>query len=254
VVVENMQMQYQQFVAEREGRERGEEAKMVEGVAVIAVAPGGGLKNLFTDELGAARVVTGGQTMNPSTGEFLNCIASLPNTEIVILPNNKNIFLAAKQAAEATKDRQVRVIPSRTVPQGISAMVEYNILRESGEVSLDEMAEGMQEALRNVISAEITTATRTVEIGGVSVSEGQLIGLLEGELVIAGEDMEQVMRDLLYKAKADKREIITLYYGNNTHRAKAQALVDVLSPEFSKQEFQVVFGGQALYPYIISIE
>ena len=112
----------------------------------------------------------------------------------------------------------------------------------------------MKDALRHVVSAEVTTATRTVEIGGVSVREGQLIGLLEGNLVVAGEDMTEVMRDLLRRAETEKHELVTLYYGSDTHKQKAQTLVDSLAEDFPDQAFEVVFGGQALYPYILSIE
>lgn len=250
VVVENMQMQYRQYVQQREARE--EASISANTVAVIAVAPGSGLRRLFEEELGAARVVSGGQTMNPSTGDFLDAIKALPNKEIVLLPNNKNIILAAQQAANMMPDRNIRVVPSRTIPQGISAMVAYSNLMS--RENADEAAEEMKDALSQIISAEVTTATRSVDIGGVSVREGQLIGLVEGSLVVAGSDMVEVMRELLHKAEADKRELVTLYYGNDTHKARAQALVEALAQDFPAQTFEIVYGGQALYPYIISIE
>jgi uncharacterized protein len=251
VVVENMQMQYQQYVKEREVREAEAQANE-RRVAVIAVAPGAGFRKLFVDGLLAARVITGGQTMNPSTGDFLEQIDALPNDEIILLPNNKNIYLAAQQAANLAQGKRVRVVATRTLPQGISAMLAYGDMPE--DAALDEVADEMTAAVEYVTSAEITTATRDVEIGGVTVRAGQLIGLLEGALIVAGENMVEVMRDLLRKAAADKRELITLYYGNDTHKAKAQVLTDELAAEFPKQRFEIVYGGQALYPYIISIE
>jgi DAK2 domain fusion protein YloV len=252
VVVENMQLQYQEYVRQRQDREAVAAEFDPSAVAAIAVAPGKGLRRLFLEDLGAARVISGGQTMNPSTGDFLEAIRSLPNKEIILLPNNKNIILAAQQAANAVQDRRVRVVPSRTLPQGISAMLALGNLPSCDNA--DEAADEMKESLHHVVSAEVTTATRSVEIGGVSVREGQLIGLLEGNLVVAGEDMTDVMRDLLRKAEADKHELITLYFGSDTHKQKAQALVDLLSAEFPDQTFEIVFGGQSLYPYIISIE
>jgi dihydroxyacetone kinase-like predicted kinase len=197
-------------------------------------------------------VISGGQTMNPSTGDFLEAIKSLPHEKIVLLPNNKNIILAAQQAANLMPERDIRVMPTRTIPQGIAAMLAY--LNIGGCMDTEEALTEMKEAISHVISAEVTTATRSVEIGGVNVREGQLIGLLEGNLVVAGSEMLPLVRDLLHKAEADKRELITLYYGNDTHKAKAQALVDQLAADFPKQTFDVVYGGQALYPYIISIE
>jgi hypothetical protein len=249
VVVENMQMQYQTFVQDRAEREAD---APVEGVAAIVVAPGVGFRRLFGQELGAAHVVMGGQTMNPSTGEFLKAIERLPNDDIVILPNNKNILLAAQQAAENVEGKRVRVVPSRTIPQGINAMLAYESLRGSDDI--DAVAGAMTEALSEAVSAEITTATRDVEIGGVTVSTGQLIGLLEGNLVVAGSDMLPVMRDLLKRANAYDFELITLYFGLDMHKDKVQTLVDDLSEDFPDQEFELVYGGQALYPFIISIE
>jgi DAK2 domain fusion protein YloV len=251
VVVENMQLQYQEFVRQRQEREASVEVNP-EAVAAIVVAPGNGLRRLFLDDLGAARVISGGQTMNPSTGDFLEAIRSLPNQEIVLLPNNKNIILAAQQAANAIQDRRIRVIPSRTIPQGVSAMLALGNIPECRNA--DEAADEMKDSLKHVISAEVTTATRTVEIGGVSVQEGQLIGLLEGNLVVAGDDMLTVLRDLLNKAHANKRELVTFYYGSDTHKAKAQTLVDALTEDYPDLGFELVFGGQALYPYILSIE
>ena len=250
VVVENMQLQYQEFVRQRQDREVTSFDPTA--VAAIVVAPGKGLRRLFLEDLGAARVISGGQTMNPSTGDFLEAIRSLPNKEIILLPNNKNIILAAQQAANAVQDRRVRVVPSRTIPQGISAMLALGNLPSCDNA--DEAADEMKDSLRHVVSAEVTTATRSVEIGGVSVHEGQLIGLLEGNLIVAGEDMTDVMRDLLHKAEAEKHELVTLYFGSDTHKQKAQALVDTLAEDFPDQAFEIVFGGQALYPYILSIE
>ncbi len=250
VVVENMQEQYEHYVQERLHHET-EIRTDVEGVAVIAVANGKGMHEVFS-QLGAAYVIDGGQTMNPSTGDFLEAIDALANTEIVLLPNNKNILLSAQQAAANAANKQVSVVPSVTLPQGIAAMFEYGNL--SGETSFDLLVEGMAAALPNVITCEITTATRSVELEGVSVREGELVGLLDDVLVVAGNDVAVVARQLLEKAEADKYERITLYYGGESDHARADALAQNLMQIFSEQEFEVVSGGQALYPYIISVE
>ncbi len=251
VVVENMQEQYEHYVQERLHHET-EIRTDIEGVAVIAVANGKGMHEVFS-QLGAAYVIDGGQTMNPSTGDFLEAIDALANTEIVLLPNNKNILLSAQQAATNVANKQVSVVPSVTLPQGIAAMFEYGNL-QADDTPFDALVEGMASALSTVITCEITTATRSVELEGVSVREGELVGLLDDVLVVAGNDPAAVARELLEKAEADKYERITLYYGSESDHARADALAQSLAQTFSQQEFEVVSGGQALYPYIISVE
>ncbi len=249
VVVENMQEQYEHYVQERLQHET-EIRTDIEGVAVIAVANGKGMHEVFS-QLGAAYIIDGGQTMNPSTGDFLEAIDALANTEVVLLPNNKNILLSAQQAATNATNKQVSVVPSITLPQGIAAMFEYGNLADEG---FDALVEGMAAALPSIITCEITTATRSVDLEGVSVREGELIGLLDDVLVVAGSDMAIVARELLEKAEADKYERITLYYGSESDHARADSLAQDLALTFSEQEFEVVSGGQALYPYIISVE
>jgi uncharacterized protein len=257
IVVENMHRQYQQYVEARAGRE-GDSGlgAPVEGTAVITVATGKGIQKLFAQELGAAYVITGGQTMNPSTGDFLSAIEKIPNGDIILLPNNKNVILAARQAAEqAGGERRIRVVPSTTIPQGITAMFEYqNALSNDPQPSLDEIADSMIETLPLVVTGEITYATRDVEIDGIKVRSGQLIGLINDVLAVSGDDMEQLARDLLHKANADNHERITLYYGDDKTERDAQALADALAEEFDALEFEIVFGGQPLYPFMIAIE
>ncbi|MBC7811552.1 MAG: hypothetical protein H7175_10415, partial [Burkholderiales bacterium] len=258
VVVENMQLQYHHYVEERAAREAissPDSDRFVESdVVVITVASGPGFRRLFSEELESARVIDGGQTMNPSTEDFLKAIDSLPNTCIVILPNNKNIYMAAQQAATLAEGRgkRVRVVPSRTLPQGVSAMFAYNNLARSGDV--DEIAASMTEAMPNVVTLEVTTATRTVELDDIAITEGQLIGLLDDKIVTVGEEMTGIVRDLLQKAFANQRELVTIYYGCDVDEAQAETLVEALAEEFDGPEFEIVGGGQTLYPYIISVE
>ena len=252
VVVENMQRQYEDYVQERLDRET-EIRTDVQGVAVITVANGKGMHRVFS-ELGAAYVISGGQTMNPSTGDFLEAINALPNEEIILLPNNKNIVLSAQQAVAKAVDKKVALVPSITLPQGISALFEYSNLCQPPDCSLHDVTTGMTDALDNVITCEVTTATRNVTLDEVSVRAGEYIGLLNDDLVVAGETLETVTFQLLERAKADKHERITVYYGIDIHESQASALVEHLSEHFPKQDFEVINGGQALYPYIISIE
>lgn len=253
VVVENMQEQYYGYVEERVAREQGvEENPMLNEVAVITVASGEGLQQLLRQDLQAACVIAGGQTMNPSTQDFLAAIDALPNTKIVLLPNNRNIIMAAQQAASLARDKDVRVVPSRSLPQGISAMLEYTNISHSGE--LDAVVDAMNEALDYVTGCEITVATRDAEFDGLYVRQGQHIGLLDGKLVSAADSLKEAVIDLLRQAGAERRERITLYYGEGLKAADARALADWLSVHFPNQEFEVLRGDQPLYPYIISVE
>ncbi|MDX1991759.1 MAG: DAK2 domain-containing protein [bacterium] len=251
VVVENMQLQYQQYVEQRRAREQRHQRE-VEGVAVITVASGDGLEHLFYEGLGAARVISGGQTMNPSAEHFLSAIDSLSNTHILLLPNNSNILMAAQQAAELARGKQVQVVPTRTIPQGVAALLATLDLRTEGDVIA--VMESMQEAIHQVQTGEITTAIRDVALNDVQVREGQYIGLLNEQLVAAGDDLVHLIRAVLSKARADEHELVTLYYGETVTETQARQMADVLIRDFDGLQFEIVEGGQPLYPYILSIE
>lgn len=252
IVVENMQAQYLQYVQQRNKREHDEkEPKVIKGVAIVTVARGDGLEELF-DQYGAAHVIIGGQTMNPSTEDFLNAIEDIPNKEIILMPNNGNVIMAAQQAAGMTQGKTVKVIPSKTVQQGIAALVAYMDANEEGDINT--VFNAMNEALGNVVSAEITTAVRDVNFDGVAVAEGQFIGMLNGKLVASGESLDEIVLDLLDKANVSLYEICTLYYGDGLTESDADALVSKLEDTYSDLEYEVVYGGQPLYPYLISIE
>jgi uncharacterized protein len=216
-------------------------------IAVVVVSPGKGLSRIFAS-LGVAAVVEGGQTMNPSTQEILAAFENLPTGKVIILPNNKNIILAANQAREVTV-KSVAVVPSRTIPQGLAAMLAHN---PDGEV--EAVAERMTKALASVQTGEITIATRTVEIDGVDVEAGQVIALLDGKLVLSSPSLEGTVMGFLEKAEADKHELITFYYGEDLNRNEALRIVDVARGKYSAQEIEVQEGGQPHYPFLISVE
>jgi dihydroxyacetone kinase-like predicted kinase len=216
-------------------------------IAVVAVSPGKGLGMIFTS-LGAAAIVDGGQTMNPSTEEILAAFENLPTDKIIILPNNKNIVLAA-QAAVSLTVKKVVVIPSTSIPQGLSAM-----LRLAPDADLDTVVAEMNSALKDVDTGEITTATRTVEINGVQVQQGQVIALLNGVLVYAAGTIEEALLGLLARAHADDHERITLFYGKNIGRTEVNTVVDKIRSAYQSQELEVHDGGQPHYQFIISIE
>ncbi|GAB4504392.1 MAG: DAK2 domain-containing protein [Anaerolineales bacterium] len=216
-------------------------------IAVVTVSPGPGLSRIFAS-LGVAAIVEGGQTMNPSTQEILAAFENLPTDKVIILPNNKNIILAANQAKEVTV-KEVIVVPSRTVPQGLAAMLT---LDPTGEIAT--VAEKMNKALMLVKSGEVTIATRSVEMDGVNVEKGQVIALLDGKLVCSAFSVEDAVLRLLEKADAANHELITLFYGEDLTVTEANHIADTVREAYPGQEIEVQDGGQPHYPFIISIE
>ncbi len=250
VIVENMQEQYQEFVGEHGSLPQPVKLpEIVAGhIAAVAVAPGDGLSNIFYS-LGAGKVIAGGQTMNPSTEEIVQAICSLPTDKIAILPNNKNIFLAAAQAAELVADKQVRVIPSKTIPQGIAALLA---LDPEGE--FEPAMETMEAALQMVETGEVTTSTRKVTLNGVNVKKGQIIGLHNDNLAVAGDDINTVVVELLEEMGAQDLELIALYYGKDVEPRDAHVLVEHLQETYPDHEIELREGGQPHYFYILSAE
>jgi dihydroxyacetone kinase-like predicted kinase len=214
---------------------------------VVTVSPGLGLSRIFAS-LGVAAIVAGGQTMNPSTKDILDAFENLPTDKVIILPNNKNIVLAANQAKDVTV-KQVQVVPSRNVPQGLAAMLHL-----SPDGDLVKVAERMTKALNSVVTGEITVAVRTVEIDGVSVQEGQAIALLNGKLAASAETVESATLQLLEKANAADYELITLFYGEELRHVEANRIADLIREQYPTLEVEVQEGGQPHYHFIISIE
>lgn len=216
-------------------------------IATVAVVPGIGIGRVFAS-LGASAIVEGGQTMNPSTQEILQAFENLPTDKVIILPNNKNIILAARSAAEMSV-KNVKVVPCRSVPQGLAAMMH---LVPDGD--LEQVVEEMTAALSEVDTGEITIATRSVEIDGIAVQEGQVIALHNGKLVYSAPTIEEACLGLLRSAKAEERELITLFYGADISLQDVNHLVEVIRSAYPDQEIEIQDGGQPHYQLIISIE
>ena len=247
IAMENLLAQMDQIDAKTRGTKL-ELAKVEPGqIATVIVSPGPGLSRIFAS-LGAAAVVEGGQTMNPSTQDILAAFENLPTDKVIILPNNKNIVMAANQAKEVTV-KQVFVVPSKTIPQGLTAMLS---LDPNGE--LDSIAERMTKAMSAVITGEVTTATRSVEIDGVKVNEGEVIALIDGKLALSAQTVEQGVLDFFQKAKAEEHEIATLFYGEDMEHAEANRIADVARKKYSSLEIEVQDGGQPHYQFIIALE
>jgi dihydroxyacetone kinase-like predicted kinase len=228
-------------------RTNGSSQRPASDIGVVAVVSGEGLQRVF-ESLGVSAVVPGGQTMNPSTQDLLTAINSVEHDQIILLPNNSNIILTAQQAKELSS-KQVLVVSTKTVPQGIAALLAFNY-----QASLQSNAELMQEAAKQVQTAEVTQAVRSVQVNGLSIAEGQVIGLLNDNLTTAGEDVSAVVLDLLERVHTEEREIITIYYGENISDGEARALAEEITAAYPDLEVEVHDGGQAHYYYIISVE
>ncbi|HTX93134.1 MAG TPA: DAK2 domain-containing protein [Anaerolineales bacterium] len=216
-------------------------------IAVVAVSPGNGISRVFAS-LGVAALVEGGQTMNPSTKDILDAFENLPTDQVIILPNNKNIILAAQQAKEVTV-KKVHIVPSRNIPQGLAAMMHLN-----PDGNLDVITTKMTKAIEDVTAIEVTTATRTVEIDGVSVEQGQVIALVNGTLAISAASVEEACLGALEKAKAADFELITLFFGDSLASAEANRIADIVRAKYPSQEIELQDGGQPHYQFIISVE
>ena len=216
-------------------------------ISSVAVVSGDGLADIFRD-VGCSQVVSGGPTMNPSTRDILAAIDSCSTDEVVVLPNDKNIVMAAKQAVEATQKHAV-VVPSRSAPQGIMALLAMN-----PEENLDENARAMEDALTDVRTIEITTAVRTTEIGGVAVEEGQAIAVVDDELKVATDSPEDALDSALDELTGGSTSLITLYYGADATDEQAQSTAARLRERYAGHEVEVVAGGQPHYLYIVSLE
>ncbi len=253
VVVEDMYAQYQAFAAGREDAHThgvvftAMPAEELPNIGVVAVVAGDGLGKVFRS-LGATAIIEGGQTMNPSTAQILAAIEQSLSDQVIILPNNKNILMAAQQAAEVSK-KHVAVVPTRSIPQGVSALLALD-----QQATLDGNVAAMLRAAKEVITGEVTWATRDVALNGVDVREGDAIGLLDGELVVDTESFDEAVYWLLAGVELEDCELVTLYYGEGVDASQAESLAERLIETYPELEFEVVEGGQPHYPYIISIE
>jgi dihydroxyacetone kinase-like predicted kinase len=216
-------------------------------IGTVAVVAGPGWEEIFRS-LGVTSVVPGGQTMNPSTEELLAGVESCPFDKVIILPNNGNVILSARQVPHLTK-KQVHVVPSDSMPHGIAALLAFNF-----EAEWDTNCQAMDTAIKRLTTVEITQAVRTVQIDNISVREGDVIALVNGRLVTAGTDMLEVVQRTLGRMGAGSHELLTLYYGEGVDQAAAEALARRIKGWHPNLEIEVMNGGQPYYAYIISAE
>ncbi|MBQ2661512.1 MAG: DAK2 domain-containing protein [Clostridia bacterium] len=240
VKIENMREQNREITAKMKANEKE--------MAFIAVSSGSGIEEIFKD-LGASSIITGGQTMNPSIDTIAHAIARANARNVLVLPNNSNIILAAQQAAELAKCN-VKVIPSRNIMQGISAAIAYD-----ETASADENEEAMKEALAGVNSGAVTFAVRDTTYNGLDIKEGNIIGMLNGRIEVVGEDVETVSLELTRKLMELVDEpTFTVLYGEDVSEESANAFTEKVGAEFPNAECAVQMGGQPLYYYLFSVE
>jgi DAK2 domain fusion protein YloV len=239
VSITNMDEQHEDFLAMQ--RDRGV------GLAIVAVVAGNGLADVFRS-LGASAIVSGGQTMNPSTRDILRPVEAMPSDKVIILPNNKNVVPTARQAASLTR-KSIQVVPTETIPQGIAALFAVD-----READFETNVKNMLEAIPAVKTLEITCATRSTRLSGLDIKKNQAIGFLDGELLAAGDDSNGVATDLLARVNSDNAEVITVYYGAATKEAKAERLGAAIRRKYPGLQVEVVNGAQPNYDYVISVE
>ncbi|MCS6800751.1 MAG: DAK2 domain-containing protein [Chloroflexota bacterium] len=244
VSVENMQLQHEDW---KQTHLAALKPAPVAGLSVVAVAAGEGFRELFRS-LGAAQVITGGQTMNPSAQDLLEAIEATPTTDVIILPNNENIFLTAKQAASMTQ-RRVGIVPTRTLAQGVGAMLAIRV-GEQFETNL----EAMTAAAEAIDTGEITVAIRDATFDTITIRNGQAIGLLNGRVAAVGETLEEAFWSLLEKMRLESAEVVTLYTGAEVSTEAGEKLAAQIRERYPHLQVEVVEGGQPFYHYIIARE
>ncbi|HEY7848669.1 MAG TPA: hypothetical protein VIC27_01330, partial [Ktedonobacterales bacterium] len=220
------------------------EARDVGGVAGVA---GDGWANIYGSyRLGG--IVPGGQTMNPSTEDLLRAVEACPSDRVILLPNNGNVIMSARQVAQLTR-KQVHVTPTTSMPQGIAALLAFN-----HQADFETNAAAMDKAIGEIATGEITRAVRDAQMDGVAVSAGDIIGLANGKLATSGRDLSLVLHDLLTRMGAGEREIITLFSGQDVSSADAEAMAERVRSWFPNQEVETQQGGQPFYEYVVSAE
>ena len=252
--IDNMREEHQERLikdAEKLAKEQKEEEKAGEPrktYGFIAVSIGEGMSEIFKG-IGADYLIEGGQTMNPSTEDMLNAIDRVNADTIYILPNNKNIILAAEQARSLVKDKKIVVVPSKTVPQGITAMINF-----APDLSPEENLELMIQEMGRVKSGQITYAVRNTSIDGMEITEGDIMGIGDGGMLAVGKDVEEVALKTLRAMIDEESELISIYYGEDIKEEEAKILYAKAQEEFAGCEIELHNGGQPIYYYMISVE
>ncbi len=247
VKIENMRLQHTQMIEQSQDEQQSASSEVNKRYGVVAVCAGEGMKHVF-DNLGVDAVVTGGQTMNPSTEDILNAVESVPAETVFVLPNNKNIIMAAQQC-QPISSKKVVVVPTKTVPQGVSAMVNFD-----QELSEEELSEVMGEACESVHTALITYAARDSEFDGTSIHAGEYLALLENSLLASSKDLALLITEVSAALQDFDPEVLTIFYGQDVKDTAAEAVEAKFSADFPDADVTLIDGGQPVYYYMISAE
>jgi len=251
--IDNMREEHREKVIHEQDKIRAaEKEKLMETPAkpygFVAVSAGEGLAQIFKD-LGVDYVIEGGQTMNPSTEDVLSAIDKVNAETVFVLPNNKNIILAANQAADIEDKKNVVVIPSKTIPQGFSALIGFE-----GSLSADENRDNMTEAMTTVKSGQVTYAVRNTSVDGKEIKTGDYMGIDDNGIQSVGVDINEVIKELVSSMSDDSSELLSIYYGSDVNEQDAENIKAILEKEYPDYEIDVYNGGQPIYYYIISVE
>lgn len=248
--IDNMRLEHhEKVIKEAEKMAAMQKEQMPEKeVGFISVSVGDGMSAIFKD-LGADYLIEGGQTMNPSTEDVLEAIAKVNAKNIFVFPNNKNIILAANQARDLTEDKNIIVIPTKTIPQGITALINY-----VPEKTIEENTEEMLESITTVKTGQITYAVRNTKIDEKEIHEGDIMGIGDAGILAVGRDRLQVAEEMVAEMVDEESEIISVYYGEDVSEEDAEALSDSLTEKYPECEVELNQGGQPIYYYLISVE
>ncbi len=235
-------------VEEKASVEKDVAAEPEKDFGFIAVSSGDGLTEVFKG-VAVDHVISGGQTMNPSTEDFLNAVKEVNAKTIFLLPNNKNIILAANQAANLSKDKKLLVVPTVSIPQGISAMLSFSL-----DMDAETNLKNMKEAAQNVKSGEVTFSIRDTSIDGKTIAKDDIMGISDKGIEAVGSDVSEVTKELIRDMTDEDTELVTVYYGADVEDAAAEKLTEELGEEFPDIEFELQNGGQPIYYYLVSVE
>ena len=250
VKVDNMRLQHETILEQDKEAEEEQQAEINQiagDYGIIAVASGDGLAQLF-HSVGVTQIIQGGQTMNPSTKDIVDAINTTGKDKVIVLPNNKNIFLAAEQAADVA-DANVKVVHTRSITQGLSAMINFN-----KEADIDENVAAMEEALDDVISGQVTVAVRDTTIDGQEIKKDNYMGIVDGSIKVTDPDRKQATLEMVKAMLDEDSEVITIIYGADADQAEAQAIADEIQSWDEDYEIEIHEGDQPVYPYLISVE
>lgn len=251
--VDNMREEHKEKVIHEQDRKKAAEQEAAKeepkkSFGFVAVSVGEGLNDIFKD-LGVDHIIEGGQTMNPSTEDVLDAISKVNAETVFVFPNNKNIILAANQAAEIEEEKQVIVIPTKTIPQGISALISFD---ETATAEANQA--GMEDAITAVKSGQVTYAVRDTSIDGKEIKTGDYMGIDDVGIQAVGQDITEVVKDLIGAMADEDSELLSIYYGSDVEEEKANALVEAVQAAYPDFEVEAHAGGQPIYYYILSLE